>query len=351
MFRKGLHVLMLCITFVESRTIKTKILTNENGTKEMLVDNNGGNVPRGEIDFLIKDLNHMNISVTVKPEEEEREELKESILMKHWNSLTEVGWNDAHFRRPIRKMYVNNTRILQFAPATTTEPAVDRGKKNGRRIWSNETDEEEEEEEEEATEEPEEKEDEAERPEEPNGLVRGVQYVLQCTTEYSLQNGLLRCIADRIRSLVYPLWRKFDEGVDYYLSALETCPSNGTDVTENPARAFYHRQRRFIYHVVLPLLVVVLIKYLIALPFLLFGVFAAKSLLLGLFSAGTASLHSIAKKYEYLYPRIPMKRYRHVQGVEGLPAAATGPNGYWPQVPWVVPEDSRGLAAYENFNM
>ncbi|KAL0277513.1 UNVERIFIED_CONTAM: hypothetical protein PYX00_004765 [Menopon gallinae] len=327
MFKKGLHVLMLCITFVESRTIKTKILTNENGTKEMVVDN-GGDVPRGEIDFLIRDLNHMNISVTVRPPDEEREQLKESILMKHWNTLTE------------------------FAPTTTTEPPPDRAKKNGRRIWSNETDDDddEEEEEEEATEAPEEK-DEDVGLEESNGFVGGIQFVFQCAKEHSLQNGLLRCIATRIRSLIYPLWRKFDDGVDYYLNAFETCPTNGTDVAANTERAFYHRQRRFLYHVVLPLLVVVLIKYLIALPFLLFGVFAAKSLLLGLFSAGTASLHSLAKKYEYLYPRFPMKRYRQVQGVDGLPAATTGPNAYWPQMPWSVPEDGRGLGAYESYNM
>lgn len=202
---------ILVVTFlsaaVESRTIKSKIFTNENGTKELVLDKNS-DLPQSEIDFLLKDLNNINIkpeksvdkvlvNVAKKKNETKKiQKLDENILMKHWNTLTEVGWNDDAFRRPVKTMYINNTRILKFGPmmeTTTTKEPVEEPIE-GRKLDLDE----------EIGEETNETETEInlEEPPKSRSIWDIFSHLYQCVEHYTVQDGLFNCLSVRVGGLL-----------------------------------------------------------------------------------------------------------------------------------------------------
>lgn len=357
---------------VESRTIRTRIFTNENGTKELMLDKNS-DLPQSEIDFLIKDLNNINIkpeksvvkedkvlvSVAKKKNETKKvQKLDENILMKHWNTLTEVGWRDDAFRRPVKKMYINNTRILKFGSMgeTTTEKAEESDKVEkvndeamreepieGRKLDLDD----------EIGENNETKTNLTEVNLEKLPKSRSIwdifSHLYQCVEHYTIQDGLFNCLSIRVSGLLGSSEPKSNDEEDEDKDEDEdeeifedSSNSTETEGRYNTRKSIYG-SKRFIYHVLLPLLVTIVIKYLLALPFIVLGILTTKTFWLSLLSAGAVTFGDMMKKRDFniVYGRSPVsKKFGQVQGsgVVEVNSVPPGSNLYWSQlpVPWSV---------------
>lgn len=328
--------LILFITNIcsDSKTIRTKIYINENGTRELVFGNNS-DIQQPEINSLLNILNSLNVPTKQLQQIESRvnnddkiellntkeaikkqdENVGENILMKHWNTLTEVGWKN--FRQPVKTMYVNNTRILKW------EPDINDNLEEHTSINELEPD--------------------IKAPEETEelgfDLCKAVGDLCESERFQENRQAWLDCLALKNETILRLIQQRLDEVDQAYpcsfqiqenslqngnsLDTAEETTANTNDGLEDDnlsSRALFH-PKILLHKILLPLLVLIVIKYLVTLPFVAVTVFTLNAIWFGLLSLG-AVLFSKSNSPERVYHRAPWRRLGHeeIYG-DGTPAS------------------------------
>ena len=275
----------LIITFVchvESKTLKSKIYTKENGNKELYIGNDG-DVDERDIDDVLKLLKELNVTGTNveihsgtfysnKTESDDDDDgdkvskSNENIFMKHWNTLTEVGWKN--FKEPGKNMDLNNARPLTISDNYQIDDDGDHDDKT--RTKSGATSE------------------RKSRIDNQSIDIDLCREINNYCRDYKI-NNITECLSKKNKTIFNLLDTEMKNGKN----VPRECLSMVKKTMEKPRTVFkssrtFLRPRIFLHKILLPLLVVIVIKYLITLPFVAVSVFTLNAMWFGFLSWAAA---------------------------------------------------------------
>ncbi|KAK6618821.1 hypothetical protein RUM43_013212 [Polyplax serrata] len=280
--KRTILLFVICVVSSRGKTIRSQIRTNEDGTKQLIFDES---VDQKDIDLMTDDLKLASVaddnriddaavSREEKPIEEKSTGKKENILMKHWNSLTEVGWKqfgesavngdgadikESKFRYQVR----NTGEGVKEAKPSHAESHEDKPQVD-----------------------------------EPSST--------------DLHEFIQPDTSDQKHSTT--------ESTQIALSSPDL-PKGKNETVEGQRRTFrrssrtFLRPRRLLHKILLPLLVLIVIKYLVTLPFVAVSAFTLNSMWLGLLSLA-AVFFSKFKSQDKIYHKYPARRINHIHGTE-----------------------------------